>query len=509
MKRLRLALAVLCCAVMAVIAGVVVFAYGPTSFYLKEHTGRFLLGNGALLIAAAAVFGAAAFAALRLRAPIAKLGVKLPVALSAALLVAQVLITYHAYFFSVWDARYVLEGAWAFAYGMPDMIALDYFEMYPNNLALVGLFGSLLRLPRLVGMEIGQERGLLLLILVQCALNTACAMLTWSLTRRMAAEYAGEERACAVALLAFMGYVVLIGLSPWFLVPYSDSMALIFPALLLWIDQRAEGRLPAAALIGALGAAAYLIKPQACIPMIAIILCELASLIVRRSRKSAAYLALLAVCFALVYVPAPGMIERELGVSFDTDRAIVPAHFLNMGLNDEHDGAFYTQDCDAAMEIEGSAARTRWCLESAAGRVRAYGVPGMAGHLLRKALVNFSDGGFAWGVDFARNELPLKHEAVSPWVRSVIYEDGTRYPILHSVEQAVWLLLLVLCPFGAWGMRGARGSRTAAVAMLSVLGIVAFNMLFEAKARYVYAMVPVLLALAASGMSALCARGRA
>lgn len=505
MKRLRFALAVLCCAVMAAIACVVVFAYGPTSFYLKEHTGGFLLGNVPLLIAAAAVFGAAAFAALRLRAPIATLGVRLPLALSAA----QVLITYHAYFFSVWDARYVLEGAWAFAYGMPDMIAADYFEMYPNNLALVGLFGSLLRLPRLLGMEIGQERGLLLLVLFQCALNTACGMLTWSLTRRMAAEYAGEERACAAALLAFMGYAVLIGLSPWFLVPYSDGMALIFPALTLWIDRRAEGRLPAAALIGALGAAAYLIKPQACIPMIAIVLCELASLIVRRSRKSAAYMALLAAFFALVYVPAPGIIERELGVSFDAERAIVPAHFLNMGLNDEHDGALYTPDLDAAMELEGRAERTRRCLASAAERVRAYGVTGMAGHLLRKTLVNFSDGGFAWGVDFARNELPLKHETVSPWIRSVIYEDGARYPMLHSVEQAVWLLLLALCPLGAWGLRGARGSRTVAVAMLSALGIVAFNMLFEAKACYVYAMVPVLLALAAAGVSAFCARRRA
>lgn len=292
------------------------------------------------------------------------------------------------------------------------------------------------------------------------------------------------------------------------MVPYSDSSALIFPVLLLWLYERLKGRLPSALLLGALGALAFMIKPQASIPLIAIALCELAALIVRRSKRSAVFLILMGSAFLLVVLPAQSVMERQIGIELDSDRAMNPAHYVNMGLNAEHDGAFNMPDLDAALAVPAKE-RTAWCLRTAWARVKEYGVPGMAEHLLRKALVNFADGGFAWGIDFARNDLPVKDERLTPWVRSVVYSDGTRYPALHALEQAVWLLLLVLCPFGAFGLRrlcAGQESPVPAAMLLSVIGIIAFNMLFEAKARYVFVMVPVMIAVSAAGLCAL--RGR-
>ena len=508
MKRLHAATAWLCCAVTALVAVVVLFAYGTTSFYLKGYTGEFPLSNPLLLLMAAAAFALLLVPVWRLRKGIAALGWWLPLTLSALLFAAQVFITYHAYFFSVWDARYVLEGARAFAYDMPEAISVDYFSMYPNNLTLAGIYGGLLRLPMCLGAELGEERGLLLLILVQCALNTACGLLLWSLTRRVAEAFSDGVTAAQAALVALIAYAVLIGLSPWFLVPYSDSSALIFPVLLLWLYERLRGRLPSALLLGALGTLAFMIKPQASIPLIAIALCELAALIVRRSKRSAVFLILMGSAFLLVVLPAQSVMERQIGIELDSDRAMNPAHYVNMGLNAEHDGAFNMPDLDAVLAVPAKE-RTAWCLRTAWARVKEYGVPGMAEHLLRKALVNFADGGFAWGIDFARNDLPVKDERLTPWVRSVVYSDGTRYPALHALEQAVWLLLLVLCPFGAFGLRrlcAEQETPVPAAMLLSVIGIIAFNMLFEAKARYVFVMVPVMIAVSAAGLCAL--RGR-
>ena len=56
MKRLHAATAWLCCAVTALVAAVVLFAYGTTSFYLKGYTGEFPLSNPLLLLMAAAAF---------------------------------------------------------------------------------------------------------------------------------------------------------------------------------------------------------------------------------------------------------------------------------------------------------------------------------------------------------------------------------------------------------------------------------------------------------------------
>ena len=510
MKRLHAATAWLCCAVTALVAVVVLFAYGTTSFYLKGYTGEFPLSNPLLLLMAAAAFALLLVPVWRLRKGIAALGWRLPLTLSALLFAAQVFITYHAYFFSVWDARYVLEGARAFAYDMPEAISVDYFSMYPNNLTLAGIYGGLLRLPMCLGAELGEERGLLLLILVQCALNTACGLLLWSLTRRVAEAFSDGVTAAQAALVALIAYAVLIGLSPWFLVPYSDSSALIFPVLLLWLYERLRGRLPSALLLGALGTLAFMIKPQASIPLIAIALCELAALIVRRSKRSAVFLILMGSAFLLVVLPAQSVMERQIGIELDSDRAMNPAHYVNMGLNAEHDGAFNMPDLDAVLAVPAKE-RTAWCLRTAWARVKEYGVPGMAEHLLRKALVNFADGVFAWGIDFARNDLPVKDERLTPEVRSVVYPDGTRYPALHALEQAVWLLLLVLCPFGAFGLRrlcAEQESPVPAAMLLSVIGIIAFNMLFEAKARYVFVMVPVMIAVSAAGLCALRGRKR-
>lgn len=503
MKHIYTATAWLCFAVTALVAAIAVFAYGPVSFYLKGYTGEFLAHPLVLLLAAASVFALLLALCLRLRRAIDRAGWKLPLLLSVLLLCAQVFVTYHTYFFSVWDARFVLEGARAYAYRTPDMIGIDYFNIYPNNLTLVGLYGSLLRLPMCVGMELGEERGLLLLILMQCVLNTACGFLLWSLTRRIAERFVNGATASAAALLAWGAYALLIGLSPWFLVPYSDGTALILPVLLLWIWQRMGNRLPGALLLGALGALAFLVKPQASIPMIAVALCELTTLLARRSGRSAAYLALMAAAFLAIALPAQTIVERQLGVQLDGERAVNPAHFLNMGLNAEHDGAYYHPDLEDALSVPGEQ-RTAWCLRSALERVKEYGVSGMAGHLLRKALVNFADGGFAWGIDYARNDLPLKDETVSTWMRSVVYADGARYAALHSIEQAAWLLLLALCPLAALGLRKEADGVTTAM-LLSIIGIIAFNMLFEAKARYVYIMVPVMIATAASGLCAFFA----
>lgn len=94
MKRLHAATAWLCCAMTALVAAVVLFAYGTTSFYLKGYTGEFPLSNPLLLLMAAPAFALLLVLVWRLRRGIAALGWRLPLALSALLFAAQVFITY-------------------------------------------------------------------------------------------------------------------------------------------------------------------------------------------------------------------------------------------------------------------------------------------------------------------------------------------------------------------------------------------------------------------------------
>ena len=312
-----------------------------------------------------------------------------------------------------------------------------------------------------------------------------------------------------------LGYAALVGCSPYFLMPYSDGTALIIPIALIWLYDRTgrfrtAGQVAVMALIGLLGALGYLIKPQSCIPLIAVAMCEVAALVrggLPRGRFAGRIAAAL-LAVTVMLVPVRGAIMEGLKIDADSQRELGVAHFLNMGLSDRTDGVFDEADEYDALQIEDKGERARASIASAIARVRAFGPAGLAKHALKKALTNFADGGFAWGLDFARNDLPPKNE-LSSVIRGVVYHDGETYRYLHTFEQLVWLLVLMVSPFAVLILRGTQQEekRTLCAMLLSVVGIVCFNMLFEARARYVYVMVPIMLSLWALALSSLWAAG--
>ena len=84
-------------------------------------------------------------------------------------------------------------------------------------------------------------------------------------------------------------YVLLVGLSPWVSIPYSDSMGLLFPCLIAWLTfRRLRGGLGRTllrwGLIGVCACIGYRIKPQILILLIIIIIVHCARVGLRASR---------------------------------------------------------------------------------------------------------------------------------------------------------------------------------------------------------------------------------
>ena len=74
------------------------------------------------------------------------------------------------------------------------------------------------------------------------------------------------------------------------------------------------------------------------------------------------------------------------------------------------------------------------------------------------------------------------------------------------MSQALWLATLLLCALA--GLRGHAGDadvrgRVVCALMLTVLGLTLFEMLFEARARYLYSSLPVFVTLAMLGLGRL------
>ena len=138
------------------------------------------------------------------------------------LLTAQIVICYGGWFVTGWDVLHVLPSVDEIAQGLP-VSDIAYYEMYPNNLFLTGLQGLLTRCAALVGIT-GKTYAVTVMGSCICVAVSVClsAVAARQLVRSVWVGYA--------CLLLGGGFV---GLSPWVLVPYSDTYGMLCPALAL------------------------------------------------------------------------------------------------------------------------------------------------------------------------------------------------------------------------------------------------------------------------------------
>ena len=78
-----------------------------------------------------------------------------------------------------------------------------------------------------------------------------------------------------LSVFGYIFYVLLVGISPWVSIPYSDSTALFIPILILYLYTNLDtGKFKIIKIVGLsfLGVLGYMIKPQTAILFISIFL---------------------------------------------------------------------------------------------------------------------------------------------------------------------------------------------------------------------------------------------
>lgn len=199
-----------------------------------------------------------------------------------------------------------------------------------------------------------------------------------------------------------------------------------------------------------------------------------------------------------------GQIVRQTGLSLDEEKAFGVSHYLMMGLNSNSNGTYSYADVSFSEEFDTVKERRAANLEEALRRVREYGPDGLGRHLVRKTLNNFADGTFAWSLEgeFYRVIYPPKNTVISPFLRSVLWEGGRFHPYFNTWKQMTWLVVLVLSVGMALPMGGESFvfDKVQLAAVIALLGLTMFQLLFEARARYLYLYVPLYIVAAVQGL---------
>ena len=413
----------------------------------------------------------------------------------------QLYISYNIFFETGWDSgAYVIPAARLVSQHAEMAESINnYFSFYPNNLFLVNIYAFILKVNQKIGVFYGEDQ-LMAIVFCNCLISSMTCFLTYKVGKKI-----------TNASYAFVGYLitlVLIAVSPWGVICYSDSFVLFIPVLILYVYVSAIPVFWKTIGLFVCGYIGYSIKPQAVICLIAIlIVCvlQIDKTTIRRKNVfrcfcGVAVSALLITCMSYTL---DKVYEKE-GFILDPQKKIGMTHFLMMGMNPDTLGVYNGEDVEISHECQTPQERTQKNLEVVRERLESFGVGGYFKLLSQKMLTNFNDGTFAWGEEgsFYAVLKTDKNMAIAPRLKATFYNDGAHFWLYSGMVQIVWIIVLILCFFKSIStvLDKDKMEKSDRVICLSLIGIIVFELLFEARARYIYIYVPLFILYAISGL---------
>lgn len=199
-------------------------------------------------------------------------------------------------------------------------------------------------------------------------------------------------------------------------------------------------------------------------------------------------------------------------------------HYLMMGMNTEYMGGYSGEDVEFAKSfLDDQEGRNEAELDEAIRRIREMGPAGLVKQMVKKTLTNYNDGTFSWGGEGQfYKEIPDHGTGkAAAFFKELYYNnsefEGRYYKAWSNAEHAVWLAVLFSSLFaGVLNIKAVQrvfsrqkdelsiknrekkhedynedNETGIAVIMLAVLGLTLFELLFEARARYLFIYVPL------------------
>jgi hypothetical protein len=186
-------------------------------------------------------------------------------------------------------------------------------------------------------------------------------------------------------------------------------------------------------------------------------------------------------------------------VALGADEQRSPTGFVSYGA--------YSREMVDALSGRGPDEMREYAVGFLGDRWAERGLGGMLAFYGNKAAWNWGDGMFwAWGEGPDSRPGTLEPATgVTGIVHDVNGFHGSGYVLRADLTQALWLALLLVAGVG---LLRAPYRRESLLLALSVLGIAAFTLVLQGRSRYLFAFVPLVVALAATVHGSLPRPGR-
>jgi len=418
-----------------------------------------------------------------------------------------------------WDPGFqIIPNAEKLANHNKSRIDYIYYLTYPNNILITVVYAVLYKIANVTHISGGYSW----CVLLNCFSYSLTGLIFYKLLKRLV-----ENK--KVRALSMLVWVIFIFLSPWVIIPYSDSLGIGILAVCIYLyamSLKTSNKRETVLLIalGILSAIAYKIKPQILIFEIGVVVVEVLNLLVDWSfaKNQIKRIAKIVIPFVLMM----GIILIS-PLNQKSDKTFGIAHFLMMGLNENTCGTYSDDDVNYSSSFESAEERKLANIEKIKERINDLGFVGMIKHLHTKLLVNYNDGTFAWGVEggFFLESCDTGNSTLREFFEK-IYKNGEYTNYFTLAMQIIWLTILFLNIFVIMAQIKQNETRGESietinqkknvknkdktelikVLQISILGLTLFELLFEARARYLFSYSTVYVLLAAVGLEVLLAQ---
>lgn len=464
---------------------------------VTAHLGRQSWSHEAVVFSHEALMATLALTALLLFAVLALhrllvrfAGVKLSAALLGAWTAGTLVLVLGANVAQMYDFAYVLEGAELFAAGNYKPLAIDYFNVYSYQLGIC--------LP----MELVKRvlPGLDLSLFMQ-GLNVLLSAGTAGALTALSQVIFSQEEAKAAALLS----IAFLPLALQCIFVYGTLPMLMMTALAvlcfaLYLKRRKARFALAYAVCIAL---AYMLKPNAAVPLIALTICAALDWLVSRDHRLLGFAALSIVLSVGLQRLAIAQYELRAGVTLTGDVSMLARMVMGLqeggaapGWFNRYTEQFFPFDVTAAQERAIASADLAARLEE----LRAD--PGMALAFFRDKLLSQwlepSYGAMWYG------DLCAHTGALAEGTKAIFADGGAIRAALERYMGVYQKMMYALCCAGLVSLLRDRRANLPALALaMCALGGCLYHMLFEAKAQYIYMYAVLMMPVAARGLCAI------
>lgn len=404
-------------------------------------------------------------------------------------------VFYHTYFITGWDSQIIVEIASYLSEGWVPKVYHSYLSFYPNNLLMTWIYSILFKISTVFyGIN-----PIYFSILFQSFLACLTGYLLFLIVKNISRVL--------YAYIVWFIYVIHIAINPWISILYSDSLALIFPILIIWLYQQMENGKNIKikwSLIGFFSYIGFKIKPQVFIVVIAIFIVESLKLIINCDKSTLiirvkSYLSFI-ISLILTLIFCNVFIFSNLNLEINSEDKVTISHYLMMGLNYETNGTYSYDDVLLSQFSKSITERKERNYDVINQRLTEMKFNGLVKHLAKKSLVIYGDGTYAWmqeGNFFAR-EFDDRNSIISPFLKSIYYGDN--YKLFSTFKHMIWLIIIIgTCGVFLYFYQSNKPNSIIFVMVISLIGLFLFEILFEARARYLFIYIPFYIIIALYG----------